>query len=75
MKIKTVFLVHSRFVVSKVEKTDLNKSTQMYWYFSFFTMKTYIIVASHLNEYPQHMFWWSNKKLIIWIPLLLICNE
>ena len=48
MKFRAVYLGHSRFVVNKSEKEKeindkiaLNKSTQKYWYFSYFTMKTY----------------------------------
>ena len=43
-------------------------SAKMYWHFSFFSTKLYI-VGTHLwhlavasNEYPQHTFSWRNKK-------------
>ena len=47
MKFKVVYLGHSGFVVDKSEKKNdkiaLKKSTPKYWYFSYFSMKTYVV--------------------------------
>ena len=40
---------------------DTSSSSENYWYFSFFSLKTYV-VSTH------NMFWWKN---IMWIPLLI----
>ena len=63
MTFKAVYLDYSRFVVNKSEKNDkiaLNKSTQQYWHFSYFSMKIYVVGThqKHLTEAllksPQH---------------------
>ena len=51
-------------------------SAEKYWYFSYFSMKTYCwhsVEVSHQgasNEYPHHMLSWKNKKNIMWKPIL-----
>ena len=57
MKFKAVYLGHSRFVVNKSEKKKLRKIAQKYWYFSYFSMKTYV-VGTH------------KKRLMETLPLI-----
>ena len=63
--------------MKKCDKIALNKSVQKYWYFSYFSMKTYCGYSLEAplrgasNEYPQHMFSWRNKtKYYLDTPLI-----
>ena len=33
-------------------------------YFSYFSTETYV-VGTHRSEYPQHIFSWKNKKILV----------
>ena len=74
-------ILYSMFVCYSLNNTialvKVLFSIQKYWYFSYFSKKTYIVVLirsasqGSSNEYSQHMFSWRNKKNINPIPTLI----